>query len=107
MRAPKDFGGQDTYSTWAYQKIVPLQRIEFIQNLADKDGQRVDPVTIGMPPDFPMFVRTVVTFKAMGARTELTVSEFGMPAADTQMGKYAEIGLNQCLDKMAAIFAKV
>jgi uncharacterized protein YndB with AHSA1/START domain len=25
MRAPVDFGGQDMYSTWVYQKIVPMQ----------------------------------------------------------------------------------
>jgi uncharacterized protein YndB with AHSA1/START domain len=39
MRAPKEFGGQDMYSTWAYKKIVPMQSIEFIHNLADKDGR--------------------------------------------------------------------
>src|SRR6476620_9761860 len=43
MRAPKDFGGQDFYNTWAYQHIVPMQRIEFIQNLSDKDGEPIDP----------------------------------------------------------------
>ncbi len=31
MRAPQEMGGQDMDSTWAYQKIVPMQRIEFIQ----------------------------------------------------------------------------
>src|SRR5882672_10707541 len=37
MRAPIEFGGQDFYSTWAYKKIVPMERIEYIENLADKD----------------------------------------------------------------------
>ena len=37
MRAPKEFGGQDMYNTWTYRKIVPMQSIEFIQNLADKE----------------------------------------------------------------------
>ncbi len=107
MRAPKEFGGQDMYSTWAYQKIVPMERIEFIQNLADKDGNLADPVKMGLPPEFPRDTRTVVTFKDLGnGKTEMTVTEYGMPAADTQMGKNAEIGLNQSLDKMAASFAK-
>src|SRR5688572_4732752 len=53
MRAPKDFGGQDMYSTWVYQKIVPLKRIEFIQNLADKDGNPIDPANLGLPSEFP------------------------------------------------------
>ncbi len=35
MRAPKEFGGQDMYSAWAYKEIVPMQSIEFVQNLAD------------------------------------------------------------------------
>ncbi len=107
MRAPQDFGGQDMYSTWVYQKIVPMQRIEFIQNLADENGNLLDPAVIGMPPEFPRDTRTVVTFKDLGnGKTEMTVTQFGMPTPDTEMGKNAELGLNQSLDKMVAIFAK-
>jgi len=101
MRAPKDFGGQDMYSTWVYQKIVPMERIEFIQNLADKDGNQIDPAEIGMPPEFPRDMRTVVTFKDLGnGKTEMTVTEYNVPTADTELGKNAELGLNQSLDKM-------
>lgn len=107
MRAPKEFGGQDFYNTWAYQKIVPLERIEFIQNLSDKNGKPIDPTSVGMPADFPADVRTVVTFQDLGkSKTQLTVTEYGMPTADTELGKNAELGLNQTIDKMAAIFAK-
>ncbi len=103
MRAPKEWGGQDMYSTWAYQKIVPLERIEFIQNLADAEGNLIDPLTMGLPPEFPKDVRTVVTFQSVGdSKTKMTVTEYGMPTADTEMGKNAELGLNQTLDKMAA-----
>ena len=101
MRSPE---GQDFYSTWTYRKIVPLQQIEFIQNLAGKDGRRVDPVKMGLRPDFPQDMRTVVTFKAVGDQTELTITEYDLP--DTQMFEYAELGLNQSLDKMAASFAR-
>ena len=102
MRAPKDFGGQDMYSTWVYKKIVPLERIEFIQNLADKDGNPIDPAEIGMPPEFPRDMHTVVTFKGLGdGKTEMTVTEYNMPSADTELGKNAELGLNQSLDKLA------
>src|SRR5690606_2752377 len=38
MSAP-DFG--EHYSTWEYQKIVPMERIEFVHNLADKNGVKV------------------------------------------------------------------
>ena len=101
MRAPD---GQVFYNTWSYRKIVPLQRIEFIQNLADKGGKKVDPVKIGLRPDFPEDVRTVVTFKVVGDKTEMTVAEYGFP--DTEMFGLAETGLNQSLDKMAASFAR-
>ena len=40
MRSPE---GQDLYLTWTYREIDPPSRIEFIQNLADEDGNRVDP----------------------------------------------------------------
>jgi hypothetical protein len=35
----------------------------------------------------------------------MTVTQYGMPTADTEMGRNAELGLNQSLDKMVAIFA--
>jgi uncharacterized protein YndB with AHSA1/START domain len=106
MRAPADFGGQDMYSTWVYQKIVPMQQIEFIQKLADENGDLIDPAVFGMPPEFPRDTRTVVTFKDLGNdKTEMTVTQYGMPTSDTEMGRNAELGLNQSIDKMIAIFA--
>ena len=107
MRAPKEFGGMDMYSTWVYQEIVPMERIEFIQNLADEKGNLLDPAKLGLPPEFPRDTRTVVTFKDLGNnKTEMTVTEYNMPAADTEMGRNAELGLNQSMDKMVTIFSK-
>jgi uncharacterized protein YndB with AHSA1/START domain len=106
MRAPKEFGGQDMYSTWAYKKIVPMRSIEFIHNLADEDGHKADPVKLGMPPDFPRDQRHLVTFKDLGnGKTEMTVTEFDWTVG--QMLSLSETGLNQCLDKMRATFAKL
>ncbi len=105
MRAPKEFGGQDMYSTWAYMKIVPLQSIEYIHNLADKNGKKVDPVKLGMPSDFPQDQRHFVTFKPVSAnRTEMTVTEYDWTVGP--MLNLSEIGLKQCLDKMAASLTK-
>jgi uncharacterized protein YndB with AHSA1/START domain len=95
----------DHYSTWQYVKIVPMQRIEYIHNLADKDGKKVDPVTMGMPPDFPQDQRHTVTFKDVGnGKTEMTVTEYDWTVG--HMMEMSTLGLNQCLDKMAAIFAR-
>src|SRR5262245_33176390 len=104
MRAPKEFGGQDMYSTWKYRNIVPLRRIEYIHNLADRDGRRIDPASIGMPADFPQDLCNRLTFKDLGnGKTELTVIEFDRPVG--RMMEMSRIGMEQCLDKMAAIFA--
>lgn len=98
MSAPQ-FG--EHYSTWHYTRIVPMERIEYIHNLADKDGNQVDPVTMGMPPDFPQDQRHVVTLKALGDhQTELTITEHNWTVG--QMMEMSEMGMNQCLDKMEA-----
>lgn len=102
MRSPE---GQDFYNTWEYRKIVPMKLIEFIQNFADKDGKKADPVAHGLPPDFPRDVRSTVTFKAVGeSKTEMTVTEYGYTS--DQMLEMSKAGLEECLDRMAAIFAK-
>jgi uncharacterized protein YndB with AHSA1/START domain len=99
MRGPD---GHDHYSSWNYQKIAPMERIEYIQNLTDGEGNKVDPVAMGLPDDFPQEVHTVILFKAMGDKTEMTITEYGFP--DSHMFELAEMGLNQSLDKMAATF---
>jgi uncharacterized protein YndB with AHSA1/START domain len=102
MQAPKEMGGQKFYSIWEYVHIIPLKKIEFIQNLSDKDGNKVEPVKVGMPPDFPMDIRTVVTFREIaGNETEMTVTEYADMGITT---KFAQIGLEQSLEKMVAIF---
>ena len=104
MRAPKEFGGQDWYNIWTYRKIVPMERIEYIQNLSDEFGNMTDPVKLNMPPDFPKDTETIVTFKKLeGNKTEMTFMEY---ADFGQMEEVAKIGLEQCLDKMVAIFTK-
>jgi uncharacterized protein YndB with AHSA1/START domain len=104
MRAPAEYGGQDMYHTWTYTRIDPHERIEFVSNFADKDGTPLDPAAAGVPPGVPYDVPHVVTFKARGdGRTELTVTEHGYTSE--QARELSKMGMEQCLDKMAAIFA--
>jgi hypothetical protein len=82
-----------------------MKSIEFIQNLVDKDGNLVDPVKMGLPPDFRKDMRTVVTFKDLGhGKTEMTVTEYGWTLS--QMLDMAEKGLNQTIDKLGASLVK-
>lgn len=105
MLAPASFGGQETFSIWCYTKIIQYQSIEFVQNLAYKDGKKAKPTSLGMPPDFPEDVRTLVTFKELGKnKTEMTVTQF---ADMGQMNHFAKLGLEQTLDKMFYITTKM
>jgi len=105
MRAPLEQGGQDSYTGGVYQRIVPMQLLEFTQSLADKDGNRLDPVQAGMPPDFPKEMRTVVSFKAKGEMTELTITISGWTMG--QMYVYALAGWHQSIDKLAVALANI
>ena len=105
MRAPKEFqGGQDMYTSGVYKKIVPLKLIEFSQGLSDKDGNRIDPTTIGMPADFPGEIPSALAFKLVGNKTELTAIEYGWTVG--HMRDMSEAGLGECLDKLAEALAK-
>lgn len=90
------------YSTWQYEKIVPEQQLEIIHNLSDKDGNKIDPASIGMPPDFPIDQRQVIAFKALdGGKTEVTVTEYGWD--EGQMMEMSRMGMEQCLDKLESV----
>ena len=100
MRAPKEFGGFDMYNTWSYKKIEPHERIEFVLNFADKDGNQLDPAKMGLPLGIPPDVPHVITFKSVGdGKTEMTVNEYGY-TTDTAV-QTSKSGLEECLDKMA------
>ena len=103
MKAPPEMGGQEFYSVWAYDKIIPMQKIEFIQSLSDENGNKTDPTNVGMPADFPIDIRTVVTFRELGGnKTEMTVTEYADMGSTSN---FAQIGLEQSMDKMIAIFS--
>ncbi len=102
MKAPQEMGGQEYYSIWEYKEIIPLQRIEFIQSLADSEGNKTDPTKLGMPSDFPIDIRTVVTFDQISeGKTTMTVTEY---AEFGTISNFAQIGLGQSMDKMLEIF---
>ena len=105
MRAPKEFGGMDMFNTWSYSKIVPMQRIEFTLHFSDKDGNKLDPDKIGLPPGIPKEIPHVILFKSLGTnKTEITITEFGY--ASEEAVNISKSGMEQCLDKMAASFTK-
>jgi len=106
MRAPIELGGQDLYNTWTYSKIVPMQRIEFVQNFADEHGNWVSPASIGLPAEIPFEVPHVIIFRVIEEnQTEITITEYGYPSQ--QIVEMSAMGMEQVLDKMAAIVVGV
>ncbi len=100
MRAPKSQGGQDSYVSGIYKKIVPMERLEFTQGLSDKNGNRIDPASVGMPPDFPKeFLTTIMFKKIKHDMTELIITEYGWTPG--HMYVYSLAGMQQCIDKLA------
>lgn len=102
MRSPD---GRDIYSVWQYTRVVPGQKLEYVFNLSDPDGNEVDPTSIGMPPAFPRDVAHIVTFEAQahGTGTELVVIERGY--APGPFYDLSKTGLEQCLDKLERALA--
>ncbi len=101
MRAPQEYGGQDLYNTWTYRRIQPHQEIEFVLNFSDKEGRKLEPAQIGLPPGVPADVRHVITFKVLTpSQTEMTVTEYGYTT--DQARDISKSGLVECIDKMAA-----
>jgi uncharacterized protein YndB with AHSA1/START domain len=103
MRAPAELGGGDMYSTWSYTEVAPHTRIAYVFNFADPQGNRLVPADLGMPPGIPDDGQHVVTFSEAGAgSTTMTVVEHGYTREEAR--DLSQAGLEQCVDKMAAIF---
>lgn len=99
MQAPTEQGGQVSYTSGVYQRIVPMELLEFTQGLSDADGNPIDPAQIGMPADFPKQLHTTVTFRARGDMTELTITQTGW--VPSQMFVFALAGTQQQTDKLS------
>jgi uncharacterized protein YndB with AHSA1/START domain len=104
MRVPAEFGGADMYSTWNYTEVVPHSRIAYVFNFADPQGNRLLPADLGMPSGIPDDGQHAVIFEDLGdGRTVMTIVEQGYTVEETR--DLSQDGLEQCVDKMAAIFA--
>ena len=81
-----------------------MERLEFVQTFTDADRNPVEPADLGLPPGIPRDVPHVVTFAATRDEdTELTVRESGYASAE--VAALSRGGMEQCLEKLAAIFA--
>jgi len=104
MQAPEAMGGQVSYSSGTYSRIVPQELLEFTMIMSDAEGNAIDPTTIGLPPEFPKEVPHSISFKAIGDLTEITITEREWPMIQMRVFSYA--GMQQSMDKLAEVLAQ-
>ena len=76
-----------------------MQRIEFLHHFSDKNGNKIDPSAIGLPPGIPECVPHIITLRGLDeGKTEITITESGY--RDLQVAEMSRAGMNECLDKM-------
>ncbi len=95
MRGPD---GVDVWMTWVYSRVVPNQRLEYVQNLSSAVGGPIDPAVHNLPPEFPRDVTTVITLTPRDGKTELAMVEH--TTTTEFMMQMSQMGLEQCLEKL-------
>ena len=69
----------DCWCVGEYKEIIPNSKLVFTMENADENGNAINPVDIGMDPDWPGKTTVTVIFTAVGETTKLqlrqTVSE--------------------------------
>lgn len=91
------------YSTWTYETVSPYSGFTYRFNLSDDTGTAIDPASLGMPPDFPQNALHILAFRPVDGGTEMTMTETGY--TNQGLKDMSRMGLEQCLDKMAALFS--
>jgi uncharacterized protein YndB with AHSA1/START domain len=100
MRSPD---GHELYNTWTYERVVPHQRLEFMQHFVDRDGKQVAPASLGLPPGIPNGVRHVLIFESRDGVTDLTITEYGYTSEPVV--EMSKMGMQQVLDKLTAVLS--
>ena len=91
----------DFWNTGTYTEIVPMEKIATSMSFADKDGNVISALQLGLPGDWPMEVTVTVTFEKIEEnKTKVTVQEVGIP---TEMGENARLGWEQSFTKIAEV----
>lgn len=102
MRAPQEWGGGETYSTWTFTEVIPPRVIAYEFRFADASGAPLSPAEAGIPAEGVPDVgrHRVVIEDAGGGLTRMSMVEHGFTSAEASAMSRA--GLEQCFDKMVA-----
>lgn len=102
MRAPEEWGGLDYHSTWTITELEPGHRIRYIMRSTDENWTPISRAAAGLPEGVPEEGHHEVVLTSLGdGRTRLDMVEYGYPTEEVR--DLSKSGLEQCLDKMAAL----
>jgi uncharacterized protein YndB with AHSA1/START domain len=95
----------DMYSAGVFKEIVPIQKLTISDYFSDKDGNKIDPASMGLPKDMPVEMDVMVLFEDAGTgKTKLSII-YPRPASDAQFSAMKKSGLEEgwgtSLDKLA------
>lgn len=101
MRAPAEWGGGDTYSTWTFTEVEPPRFLAYEFRFSDAAGAPLTPTEAGIPAEgVPDVGIHRVQFEDAGpGRTRMSMTEHGYTTPEA--GAMSKAGLEQCFDKMA------
>ncbi len=94
---------QDFWTVGIYKEIIPMEKIVYTDNFADKDGNIIKPSEYGLAGEWPESSEVTVTFEDAGnGQTKMTLRHTGIP--EGTMNEMTGAGWKQSFDKMADSF---
>ena len=105
MRAPDEWGGLEQHSTWNITEVDAPRRLQYVFRFADAEGNTITRAEAGIPVDGvpDSGEHEVVLTGIADGRTRLEMTEHGYTTVEAR--DMSQAGLEQCLDKMAALVA--
>ena len=103
MRAPDEWGGLEQHSTWSITEMEAPRLLRYVFRFADAEGNAITPAEAGIPAaGVPDRGRHEVQLSSIAdGRTRLEMTERGYTTTESR--DMSQGGLEQCLDKMAAL----
>jgi len=93
----------DCWCLGMFLEIIEPEKIVYSIAISDKDGNPVQPVTMGMDPDWPVETIVTVTLEEIDGKTKLTLKQTVDTALAKRTGAYPS--WLQMLDHLEAEFS--